>query len=92
MIARRTASSAARTGPRDKPWTANYRGLGLADMARAIADSRPHRANGEVGLHVLAVMDGILEAATEGQAQSRSSSNAQRPPMLDEAEAASLLA
>ena len=54
---------------------ANYRGLGLADMARGIADRRPHRANGDLGLHVLAVMEGILEAATESS-ESRSSSNA----------------
>lgn len=44
---------------------ANYRGLGLADMAQAIRDGRPHRAHGEFGLHVLAVMEGILCAATE---------------------------
>ena len=43
---------------------ANYRGLGLADMARAIAEGRPHRANGDLALHILAVMEGILEAAT----------------------------
>ena len=51
--------------PRDKPKHANYRGLGLADMARGILDQRPHRANGEIGLHVLAVMAGLLTAATE---------------------------
>jgi hypothetical protein len=36
------------------PKFANNRGLGLADMARAIIDQRPHRANGEIALHVLA--------------------------------------
>jgi predicted dehydrogenase len=46
---------------------ANARGLGLADMARAIIDGRPHRASGDIALHVLAVMAGILEAATEGR-------------------------
>ena len=49
------------------PKFANDRGLGLADMARAIIDRRPHRANGDVALHVLAVMAGILEAAAEGR-------------------------
>ncbi len=51
------------TGPR----FANDRGLGLAEMARAIIDSRPHRASGDLALHVLAVMASILEAATEGR-------------------------
>ena len=53
--------------PKAKPLHANYRGLGLADMARAIKDKRPHRANGDVGLHVLAVMAGILAAAETGK-------------------------
>ena len=53
--------------PKAEPKHANYRGLGLADMARAIKDNRPHRANGDVGLHVLAVMAGILEAAEMGK-------------------------
>ena len=39
--------------PREKPKHANYRGFGLADMARGIVDQRPHRANGDVALHVL---------------------------------------
>lgn len=38
------------------------RGVGLADMARAIATGRPHRASGELGFHVLEVMDAVLRA------------------------------
>jgi predicted dehydrogenase len=38
------------------------RGFGLADMARAIRTERPHRASGELALHVLEIMDGILRA------------------------------
>lgn len=34
----------------------NLRGLGVADMADAIAESRPHRASCELALHVLEVM------------------------------------
>jgi predicted dehydrogenase len=34
----------------------NLRGLGVADMVCAIAESRPHRASGELALHVLEVM------------------------------------
>jgi len=51
--------------PREKPVHANHRGFGLAEMARAIIEKRPHRASAEVALHVLAVMAGILEAASE---------------------------
>lgn len=72
------------------PKFANNRGLGLADMARAIIDQRPHRANGEIALHVLAVMAGILEAATEGRRPVISYS-CERPTPLREKEAKGLL-
>ena len=32
------------------------RGLGVADMARALRDGRPHRASGDLALHVLEVL------------------------------------
>ncbi len=52
--------------PVERPVHANYRGLGLAEMARAIEAGRPHRAHGELALHVLATMSGILESARDG--------------------------
>jgi predicted dehydrogenase len=76
--------------PAAAPKFVNNRGLGLADMARAIMDQRPHRANGEIALHVLAVMAGILEAATEG-GRSVISHSCERPSPLPEAEAKRLL-
>ncbi|QQA43830.1 Gfo/Idh/MocA family protein [Pelagovum pacificum] len=45
----------------------NYRSLGLADMAHAIREGRPHRANGAMALHVLEVMEGIGRASDEGR-------------------------
>jgi predicted dehydrogenase len=39
------------------------RGFGLADMARAIATDRPHRASAELAFHVLEIMDSIARAA-----------------------------
>ena len=72
------------------PKFANNRGVGLADMARAIIDRRPHRANSEIGLHVLAVMAGIIEAATEGQ-RVLVSHSCERPAPLGEEEAKGLL-
>ena len=51
--------------PADKPKQSNWRGLGLADLARAILDKREPRASGAFGLHVLSVMDAILTSAQE---------------------------
>jgi predicted dehydrogenase len=47
-------------------WTNNSRGIGLADMARAIRLNRPHRANGDLAFHVLDVMAAILESSEQG--------------------------
>lgn len=44
----------------------NYRIIGLADMAQAIIDGRPHRASLELSLHVLEVMESILKSAETG--------------------------
>lgn len=73
------------------PLHANYRGLGLADMARGILDQRPHRANGDVAQHALGVMAAILEAAREGR-RVDVADTCERPPILGEEEAAGLLA
>nr|WP_314256189.1 Gfo/Idh/MocA family oxidoreductase [uncultured Devosia sp.] len=60
---------------RDEAWTpvpvtqpyadGNYRSLGVADMAQAILDNRPHRANGDLALHVLEVMEAFEIASRE---------------------------
>ena len=44
----------------------NYRSLGVADMAHAIRSNRPHRANGDLALHVLEVMEAFDRAAETG--------------------------
>src|SRR5690606_16488898 len=44
---------------------ANYRSLGVAEMAAAIRDGRPHRASGDLALHVLEVMEAFEIAARE---------------------------
>jgi predicted dehydrogenase len=47
--------------------TAGYvdsgRGHGLADLALAIAEGRPHRADDEVALHVVDIMESVQQAA-----------------------------
>ena len=45
----------------------NYRSLGVADMAQGILDNRPHRANGDLALHVLEVMEAFETASREGR-------------------------
>jgi predicted dehydrogenase len=44
----------------------NYRSLGLADMAYAILIDRPHRASGELALHVLEVMEAFEKSTQLG--------------------------
>ncbi|WP_343315809.1 Gfo/Idh/MocA family oxidoreductase [Brucella sp. BE17] len=44
----------------------NYRSLGIADMAHALRSNRPHRANGELALHVLEVMEAFQTASDSG--------------------------
>ena len=39
------------------------RGLGVADMAWAITNSRPHRASGDMGYHAFEVVHGIWEGS-----------------------------
>lgn len=43
------------------------RGIGLADMLSATAAGRPHRASGELALHVLELMTSALRASDEGR-------------------------
>ncbi|TFF25122.1 Gfo/Idh/MocA family oxidoreductase [Jiella endophytica] len=76
--------------PRGDQRFANYRGLGLAEMATAIGAGRPHRANGDVALHVLAVIAGIIEAA-ESRRCVTIEQGCERPEPLSEAEAAGLV-
>lgn len=52
--------------PTDLPYAdQNYRSLGVADMAHAILSGRPHRASGDLALHVLEVMEAFEVASTE---------------------------
>lgn len=43
------------------------RGIGVADMAYAITQKRPHRANGEMACHVLEIMQAFEESSTTGR-------------------------
>ncbi len=43
------------------------RGVGVADMALAIREGRPHRAAGEMAYHVLDVMHSFYDSSAEGR-------------------------
>jgi predicted dehydrogenase len=53
--------------PLTHPYTANSRGLGVADMAAAMSSGRSHRANGELAFHVLEIMEAIHRASGENR-------------------------
>jgi predicted dehydrogenase len=46
---------------------ADYRIVGLLDMAAAIRDNRPHRASGQLAMHVMEVLDALERSSTEGR-------------------------
>ena len=70
---------------------ANYRGAGLADMAIAIAEGRPHRCNDAFATHVVEVMTAILEAGESGRVIAMTTT-CNRPDVLGPDAARALLA
>jgi predicted dehydrogenase len=56
----------------------NYRILGLADMAQAIRQGRPHRASGELAFHVLEVME-AFQTSSDLRAAVAIASRPERP-------------
>ncbi|SEQ73194.1 Predicted dehydrogenase [Faunimonas pinastri] len=46
---------------------ADYRMIGVFDMAAAIRAGRPHRANGDLALHALEVMEAFGRSSAEGR-------------------------
>jgi predicted dehydrogenase len=59
----------ANNWPVGAPDRANYRMVGLADLAAALRDGRAPRASGGLALHVLEVMEAILTSGETGTAQ-----------------------
>lgn len=62
---RRAGISEWSTVPLSHGFTKNSRGLGVADMATAIKNNRPHRASGELAYHVLDLMHAFHDASRE---------------------------
>ena len=69
---------------------ANWRGAGLADMARAIAEGRPHRCSLDLALHVVDVLLSVLRAGEE-RAWVEVGTTCARPAALGPEEARGLL-
>jgi predicted dehydrogenase len=69
---------------------ANYRTAGLADMALAIIEQRPHRCSMELALHTIEVMTGILKSGELG-AFVAMETTCERPAALGPDEARALL-
>ena len=61
----RTQSSRAN----EAPTNANYRGVGLSEMAYSIENKRKHLCSGEISLHVLDIITSIMKAARSGKIQ-----------------------
>ncbi|THF79880.1 Gfo/Idh/MocA family protein [Cohnella fermenti] len=59
----------------------NARGIGAADMAKAIVEGRPHRASGALAHHVLEAMEGFHIASENGSHYAMKSS-CERPEPL----------
>ncbi|PSJ64185.1 Gfo/Idh/MocA family protein [Pseudaminobacter soli (ex Li et al. 2025)] len=70
---------------------ANYRTAGLADMALAILEDRPHRCSMEMALHAVEVMTGILKSGETGKFVAMQTT-CERPAALGVKEARALLA
>ena len=49
-----------------RPYSENTRSIGVADMALAILNKRPHRASGALAFHVLEVMHAFDKSSESG--------------------------
>lgn len=62
----------------------NYRIIGVADMARAIRENRPHRASGALALHVLEVME-AFGRSSDTRSVAAIETRPERPALLEDA-------
>ncbi|MBR2426977.1 MAG: gfo/Idh/MocA family oxidoreductase, partial [Lentisphaeria bacterium] len=67
--------------PKPFIYTENSRSIGIADMAKAISDGRPHRASMELARHVIEIMFAFERSSAEGRKVALSST-CERPTPL----------
>ena len=78
VLLRRSGEKTFAEVPLKFPHTENCRGMGVADMAVAIRDGRPHRASGELAYHVLDLMVAFHDASYQ-ERHVQVASTTQRP-------------
>jgi predicted dehydrogenase len=78
---RRPDSSDLELVPNEFGYNDNSRGVGVADMSRAIANNRPHRAHGDMAYHVVDVINSIVESSDTGRHIALTSACAQPAPL-----------
>lgn len=66
------------------PTPRSTRGTGVLDMARAIREGRPHRADGALGFHVLDTMSAVLRSVDESRFVPIESSVERADPLPDD--------
>ena len=71
--------------PSENPRHANYRALGVAEMAYALRHGKKHHASGALALHVLEVMEAVVSGGSK-----EISAEARRPEVFDEGDAAAV--
>lgn len=54
--------------PSKHGFSENSRGIGVLDIADAIPENRPHRASGDLAMHVLEMMVGFEQSSVDGKA------------------------
>ncbi len=70
---------------------ADYRGVGLVDMALALRTGRPHRTGADFVVHTVEIMEAMTRSAQSGATVTLASS-CERPALLDPVEDALLIA
>jgi predicted dehydrogenase len=73
--------------PASAPDRANYRCLGIADLASSVLNGTPHRSTGAFAAHILEVMYALLQAGADGGTV-KIASRIERPAALSDDEAA----
>ena len=53
--------------PHSHPYAKGSRGLGVADLVAALRTGRRHRANDQIALHALEIMEAIHVSAEQGR-------------------------
>ncbi len=76
--------------PVEAPKHANYRALGVAELAQSVRTGGPHRSSGRMALHAVEVMMAIIDGSPDGRPV-EITTQTEQPAALSETEAATYL-